>query len=73
MLMPLTYSIAYGFIGGIRTYIVLNLCDRVVKVKTTRVSDDDSHHPKYELDNSDDEVEIRGSRCLTQRFCNRGN
>ena len=27
ILMPLTYSIAYGLIGGIGTYIVLNLWD----------------------------------------------
>lgn len=44
ILMPLTYSIAYGLIGGIGTYIVLNLWDwgwgllqhfGVVKLKTT--------------------------------------
>nr|KYP69473.1 Adenine/guanine permease AZG1 [Cajanus cajan] len=44
ILMPLTYSIAYGLIGGIGTYIVLNLWDwgwgllqhfGVVKMKTT--------------------------------------
>ncbi|XP_076884017.1 adenine/guanine permease AZG1-like [Bidens hawaiensis] len=29
MLMPLTYSIAYGLIGGIGTYVVLNLWDWV--------------------------------------------
>ncbi|KAI4306933.1 hypothetical protein L6164_030172 [Bauhinia variegata] len=27
ILMPLTYSIAYGLIGGIGTYVVLNLWD----------------------------------------------
>lgn len=44
LLMPLTYSIAYGLIGGIGTYIVLNLWDwgweylgRFGFVKTTRV------------------------------------
>ncbi|TKY73921.1 Adenine/guanine permease AZG1 [Spatholobus suberectus] len=52
ILMPLTYSIAYGLIGGIGTYVVLNLWDwgwgllrHFGVVKTTRVPDDDSHPP----------------------------
>ncbi|KAG6471844.1 adenine/guanine permease AZG1-like [Zingiber officinale] len=32
ILMPLTYSIAYGLIGGIATYIVLRLCDCICSV-----------------------------------------
>nr|XP_043633733.1 adenine/guanine permease AZG1-like [Erigeron canadensis] len=32
ILMPLTYSIAYGLIGGIGTYMVLNLWDWVVGI-----------------------------------------
>ncbi|KAK7317018.1 hypothetical protein RJT34_00896 [Clitoria ternatea] len=56
ILMPLTYSIAYGLIGGIGTYIVLNIWDwgwellgRFGFVKTTRpweptLAQGDSHH-----------------------------
>lgn len=30
ILIPLTYSVAYGMIGGIGTYIILNLSDWVM-------------------------------------------
>jgi len=50
--MPLTYSIAYGLIGGIGTYVVLNLWDWGREIlghfgvaKTTRVPSDDDGNP----------------------------
>ena len=52
ILMPLTYSIAYGLIGGIGTYVVLNLWDWGREIlghfgvaKTTRVPSDDDGNP----------------------------
>lgn len=57
IVMPLTYSIAYGLIGGIGTYIVLNLWDWVWGVlghfgfvKTTRLP----HHHHHNNNNIDD-------------------
>ncbi|XP_047148411.1 adenine/guanine permease AZG1-like [Vigna umbellata] len=55
ILMPLTYSIAYGLIGGIGTYVVLNLWDWSREIlshfgitKTIRVpQDQDSHHQHH--------------------------
>ncbi|KAG5050220.1 hypothetical protein AAZX31_04G201700 [Glycine max] len=56
ILMPLTYSIAYGLIGGIGTYIVLNLWDwgweglghfglgKKTTTAAAMASDEDSHH-----------------------------
>lgn len=50
LLMPLSYSIAYGLIGGIGTYIALNLLDwgrsgyRKVFRKEKHTQDIESHH-----------------------------
>ncbi|KAJ1429780.1 Xanthine/uracil/vitamin C permease [Sesbania bispinosa] len=52
ILMPMTYSIAYGLIGGIGTYIVLNICDWGLELlghsgfgKKTTIVTNDSHDP----------------------------
>lgn len=62
LLMPLTYSIAYGLIGGIGTYIALNLLDwvylgyrRVFPKKTSHATQDIESHNEVE----DDDVQRR--------------
>lgn len=55
ILMPLTYSIAYGLIGGIGTYIVLNIWDWGFEIlghfgyitKTTKETTTNTHHNSH--------------------------
>ena len=55
ILMPLTYSIAYGLIGGIGTYIALNLWDWVSLAYDRVLFGGKRPHPAANSDSSSSE------------------